>query len=63
MLRNGPLTITVDFLKLKLCLSFIYIHKYVCLMSQSWDNVASMHDHVLVHAQMEAVAEATPLQL
>ena len=25
--------------------------KQVCLMSQSWDNVASMHDHLLiVHA-------------
>ena len=47
-------------------------------MSQSWDSVASMHDHLLTvyssctnsilivhwycaHAQMEAVAEATPL--
>ena len=30
----------------------------VCLMSQSWDNVASMHDQYMngdvVHAQMEA---------
>ena len=30
----------------------IYISlQQVCLMSQSWDNVASMHDHLLiVHA-------------
>ena len=39
-------------------------------MSQSWDNVASMHlitvhahKQYRAHAQMEVVAEATPLQL
>ena len=30
-----------------------YTVEQVCLMSQSWDNVASMHDHLLiVHARL-----------
>ena len=38
---------TVKFVNVFSFKNFCYNNKYVCLMSQSWDNAASMHNHPL----------------
>ena len=55
----GPLFVNVSAEEIRRAHFFVSIVLQVCLMSQSWDNLASMHDHLymptkhrdIVHAQ------------